>query len=116
MHLFPVAGSILPHCSKAVNTFAAACQAAVKYCLCSFGLVSKQLKTAMRTGFLMLNCANVEYINKGVLLFVECSTEYEKGSSMKAIVDQPGVFFGPNMEMHSEMTDKEREYIGSAHV
>lgn len=30
-----VAGSILPHCSKAVNTFAAACQAAVKYCLCS---------------------------------------------------------------------------------
>lgn len=27
--------SILPHCSEAVNTFAAACQATVKYCLCS---------------------------------------------------------------------------------
>lgn len=39
-------GSILPHCSKAVNTFAAACQPTVKYCLCSVGPISRQLNTA----------------------------------------------------------------------
>lgn len=44
-----LAGSILPHCSQAVNTFAAACQAPVKYCLCSHGPISRQLKAAMKT-------------------------------------------------------------------
>lgn len=44
-----LAGSILPHCSQAVNTFAAACQAPVKYCLCSLGPISTQLKAAMKT-------------------------------------------------------------------
>lgn len=53
-------GSILPHCSKAVNTFAAACQPAVKYCLCSVGLISRQLKTAMKTELLLPDIAYVQ--------------------------------------------------------
>lgn len=54
-------GSILPHCSKAVNTFAAACQATVKYCLCSLGPISRQLKAAMKTE-LLPDLQYVEYI------------------------------------------------------
>lgn len=58
-------GSILPHCSEAVNTFAAACQASVKYCLCSVGPISEQLKAAMKTE-LLPDSQYVEYIAKQI--------------------------------------------------
>lgn len=55
----------MPHCSEAVNTFAAACQATVKYCLCSVGPISKQLKAAMKTE-LLPDSQYVEYIAKQI--------------------------------------------------
>lgn len=60
-----LAGSILPHCSQAVNTFAAACQAPVKYCLCSLGPIARQLKAAMKTEPLP-DSQYVQYIAKHI--------------------------------------------------
>lgn len=77
-----LAGSILPHCSQAVNTFAAACQAPVKYCLCSLGPISGQLKAAMKTEPLP-DSQYVQYIAKHI-----CSVS--NAAQMKLIEGRSG--------------------------
>lgn len=74
-------GSILPHCSKVVNTFAAACQATVKYCLCSVGPITRQLKNSYEHWTSLARLAYAEY-SKADLLFVDYCAELKQVHSV----------------------------------